>query len=66
MQKPKEALTPPPVPMSIPAIPKIQKLKWEKALPEKHTILATGEPNSLKLKLSSKLQTLQKGNVSTP
>ena len=31
-------------------IPRIQKPKWEKALPKKYTISATGESNSLKLK----------------
>ena len=47
MQKPKEALTP--LPMPIPVIPKKRKIKWEKALPEKHTISAIGESNSLQL-----------------
>ena len=36
-------------------IPRIWKPKWEKALPEKCTILAIGESNSLKLKV--KLET---------
>ena len=40
VQKPKEALPPPPLPVLIPVILKKQKLKWEKALPEKHAILA--------------------------
>ena len=51
MQKPKEALTPPPLPMPIPAILKKWKLKWEKALPKKYAILAIGESNSLQLKV---------------
>ena len=54
VQKLKEALTPPPLPMLIPVIPKIQKLKWEKALPEKHTNSAIGEFNSLQLKVKLK------------
>ena len=52
MQKLKEALTP--LPMPIPAILKKQKLKWEKALPEKHAISAIGESNSLQLKVELK------------
>ena len=32
-------------------IPRVQKPKWEKALPEKYTISAIGESNSLKLKV---------------
>ena len=31
--------------------PKVQKPKWEKALPERYTISAIGESNSLKLKV---------------
>ena len=51
VQKPKETFTPPSVPVMIPTVPKIQKPKWEKALPESYTILATRESNSLKLKV---------------
>ena len=54
VQKPKEALTTLPVP--IPVILKKRKLKWEKALPEKHAISAIGESNSLQLKV--KLETM--------
>ena len=34
--------------------PKVQKPKWEKALPESYTISAIGESNSLKLKVELK------------
>ena len=38
-------------PAATPMILRIQKPKWEKALPEKYTIWAIGESNSLKLKV---------------
>ena len=51
MQKPKETFTPPSVPVSAPLTPKVQKTKWEKALPERYTISVIGESSSLKLKV---------------
>ena len=51
MQKLKETFTPPSVPVSAPLTLKVQKPKWEKALPESYTILAIGESSSLKLKV---------------
>ena len=47
-------------------IPRIQKPKWEKALPEKYTISATGESNSLKLKVELKtMDTLERKSVNS-
>ena len=44
-----------PTPISTPLIPKVQKPKWEKALPEKFIIAAMEETlNSLKLKVEIK------------
>jgi RNase H-like domain found in reverse transcriptase/Reverse transcriptase (RNA-dependent DNA polymerase)/Integrase zinc binding domain/Chromo (CHRromatin Organisation MOdifier) domain len=51
VQTPEKTLTPLLVPVATPMIPKVRKPKWEKALPEKYTISATGESNSLKLKV---------------
>ena len=51
MQKPKETFTPPSIPMSALMTPKVQKPKWERALPESYTISVIGESSSLKLKV---------------
>ena len=55
VQKLKETFTPPSVPVLALLTPKVQKPKWERALPESYTILAIGESSSLKLKV--KLET---------
>ena len=51
MQTLKQTLTPSPVPELTLATPKVQKRKWEKAMPESYCISAIGESNSLKLKV---------------
>ena len=51
MQKPEKTINPLLTPTITPMIPKVQKPKWEKALPERYTISAIGESNSLKLKV---------------
>ena len=55
MQTLEKTINPPLAPAATPMIPRIWKPKWEKALPEKCTISAIGESNSLKLKV--KLET---------
>ena len=51
VQKSEETINPPLALAETPMVLRIQKPKWEKALPEKYTILAVGESNSLKLKV---------------
>ena len=51
VQKPEKTIKPLLTPSITPITPKVQKQKWEKALPEKYTISAIGESNSLKLKV---------------
>ena len=51
VQNPEKTINLPLAPAATPMIPRIWKPKWEKALPEKYTILAIGESNSLKLKV---------------
>src|SRR5271170_4552165 len=50
MQTPEKTLEPSLDPEPTPEIPKKRKPKWERPLPEKYQISATGESKSLKLK----------------
>ena len=63
VQKVEENLTP----ILTPLIPKVQKPKWEKALPEKFIIAAMEEtPNSIKIKVEIKTtDTAEKRSITT-
>ena len=62
MQNSEKNINPPLTPTATP----IQKPKWEKALPEKYTILAIGESNSLKVKVELETtDTLERKSVNS-
>ena len=66
VQKLEKTINLPLTPAATPMIPRIWKPKWEKALPEKYTILATGESNSLKLKVELETtDTLERKSVNS-
>ena len=66
MQKPEKTMKPLLAPPINPIALKVQKPKWEKALPKRYTILAIGESNSLKLKVELKTMIPWKENLSIP
>ena len=66
VQKPEKTIKPLLAPPITPITLKVQKPKWEKALPKRYTISVIGESNSLKLKVELKTTgTLERKSINS-